>query len=68
MMVVETGDILDHSFLRQNISQDNDTLYQPYVDRNLRFPGLDRFLGFLSALGKLTFDKIYMLVHRKPIN
>ena len=68
MMVVETGDILDHSFLRQNISQGNDTLYQPYVDRNLRFPGLDRFLGFLSALGKLTFDKIYMLVHRKPIN
>ena len=43
---VGIDDILDHSPPEHNTNRGSDTLYQPYVDRNLRFLGLDHFLGF----------------------
>ena len=55
-------DILDHSPLEHNTNRDSDTLYRPYVDQNLRFPGLDHFSGFQDVFEKKNWHWIKSLL------
>ena len=59
---MEIDDILDHSPLEHSTNRDSDTLYQPYVDRNLRFPGLDHFSGFQHVFEKNDWTESWFKV------